>query len=330
MTRMPRWSRRLIAAVLAAGLGVATAAITYQVSVQPGAAIVASVFDANALVTPPADFAATRGTVTPQRRVAVQTDGAPTAHLDLYRPMSGGEHLPMVLWVHGGGFISSSSATVDDYAIMLAAEGYVVGSLDYSLAPATRHPAPVRQAAAALRYLAAHAEELGGDGSRVLIGGDSAGAQIASETAAAETNPTLARGDAIGDVVPLKAVILFCGLYDLTTVGSTGFPALRTYLWAYTGYRDWLSYPASGNLSTVDQVTAAYPPTFISVGDADPFSSQASELASSLRGRSVPVDTLFWTGTGDGLGHEYQFDFTLPQARTAFERVTAFLSQETR
>ncbi|HEY0934233.1 MAG TPA: hypothetical protein VGD91_10880 [Trebonia sp.] len=56
--------------------------------------------------------------------------------------------------------------------------------------------------------------------------------------------------------------MLFCGLYDMRTVGSSGFPALRTYLWAYTGARMWTSYPAIDQLSTVRQVTPAYPPTF--------------------------------------------------------------------
>jgi acetyl esterase/lipase len=115
----------------------------------------------------------------------------------------------------------------------------------------------------------------------------------------------------------------------MRTVGSSGFPALRTYLWAYTGQRDWPAYPGLGQLSTVSQVTASYPPTFLSVGDADPFQSQGEELAAALKRQAVPLTTLFWTGTGDHLGHEYQFNFTLPQARAAFTRTLAFLAAAT-
>ena len=39
----------------------------------------------------------------------------------------------------------------------------------------------------------------------------------------------------------------------------------------------------------------------------------------------MPVTTLFWNGTGDGLGHEYQFDFSLPQAQTALDSTLDFL-----
>ncbi|HEY4267612.1 MAG TPA: alpha/beta hydrolase [Galbitalea sp.] len=326
------WLRRVLGAIAAIALGVGAAAVTYQVSVEPGASAVKDVFEAQALVKPPGDFAALRATVGDKRRVVVPVDASPAAHLDLYRPRVAASNLPMILWVHGGGFISSSSATVDDYAIMLASSGYVVASLDYTLAPGARHPVPVRQASAALRYLASHAEELGGDRGRIALGGDSAGAQIASETAAAETNPALARADGVPRTIgkSLRAVILFCGLYDLKTVGDSGFPALRTYLWAYTGHRDWLSYPAVDSLSTTEQATTAYPPTFISVGDKDPFRFQARELAAALRKQSVPVTTLFWTGTGASLGHEYQFDFDLPDAATAFDKTIAFMKGEFR
>jgi acetyl esterase/lipase len=128
----------------------------------------------------------------------------------------------------------------------------------------------------------------------------------------------------------VRGVVLFCGLYDMDTVAGTGFPALRTYLWAYTGVRDWTSYPAIDQLSTTRQITAAYPPVFLSVGDADPFRFQAAELASVLKHNAVPLTTLFWTGSGDHLGHEYQFDLDRPQARAAFQRVLGFLAATTR
>ena len=44
----------------------------------------------------------------------------------------------------------------------------------------------------------------------------------------------------------------------------------------------------------------------------------------------MPLTTLFWTGTGDHLGHEYQFNFDLPQARTAFQRTLDFLATTTK
>ncbi len=182
-----------------------------------------------------------------EHRVAVPVPGAPPAYLDIYTPDgTGGEPRPVILWVHGGGFIAGSAATVADYTILLAHAGYTVASLDYSLAPGSRYPVPVRQGNAALRYLRANASRFGGDPARIVLGGDSAGAQIASQLAAVQTDAALAGSMGLSAAVPpgtLRGVVLFCGIYDMSTVGGSGFPALRTYLWAYTGTRSWTSYP---------------------------------------------------------------------------------------
>src|SRR5690606_38172619 len=142
-----------------------------------------------------------------------------------------------------------------------------------------------------------------------VLGGDSAGAQIASQLAAVQTNPELAAKLGLTPGVPrdrLRGVVLYCGAYDLDTLGATGFPGLRTFLWAYTGHRDWADAPFADQLSTTEQATSDYPPTFLTVGDADPFESQGRELAAALQERGVPTDTLFWDD-GEGLPHEYQF-----------------------
>ncbi|MFG6504002.1 alpha/beta hydrolase [Microbacterium sp. P05] len=327
------WVRRVWFAMTALLAGLATAFGTYGLSVQPGAAIVKAVFEAKPEVTGPAGFDALSESVSTSEQITIPTPSAPPAGLTISRPAAGGAvPLPVVLWIHGGGFISSSADTVADYVTILASHGYVVANLDYSLAPGSQHPVPVLQAEAALGYLVQHAADYGGDPGNIVLGGDSAGAQIASEVAALETNPQLAaslRTTPALEPAQLRGVILFCGLYDMQTVGSTGFPALRTYLWAYTGYRDWTRYPAIDDLSTTNTATSAFPPTFLSVGDADPFRTQAIELASALDQRAVAVTTLFWDGTGDGLGHEYQFDFSQPQAQTALDATLGFLVRVT-
>jgi acetyl esterase/lipase len=320
--------RFLIRALVAVVAGVAAAFIVYQTSVQPGAALVRAVFQRSPQVVPPAGFAATEQTVT-EVRVPIHAPAAPAAAIDVYRPRaSSATPRPVILWIHGGGFLANSAADFRDWGILLAHQGYVVALLDYSLAPQTRYPAPVRQANAALAYLAQNASRFGGDPARVAVGGDSAGAQIASQTVAVESNPRLAAAMALTPGLPpshLRAAVLYCGLYDMSTVGGTGFPGLRTYLWSYTGTRNWLAYPQIDQLSTTRQVTAAYPPTYLTVGDADPLRTQATELIGVLRSRGVPVTTLFWHG--QKLGHEYQFHFDHPQAEVNFQHTLQFLAQ---
>lgn len=320
-------TRRLVvlAAVLVVGLG--TPALLYRVSVQPGAALVKAVFGYGTNVTPPAGYPALATRITETPDIPVEVAGAPPAAMDVYSPrVRPARPMPMLLWVHGGGFVSGSSENVREFAVLLAQRGYVVASLDYSLAPGTHYPAPVRQGDAALHRLVATADRWGGDPRSVFVGGDSAGAQIAGQLAAVQTNPDLAAAMSLGPAVPLRGTVLYCGLYDMRTVGRTGFPALRTYLWSYTGVRHWTSYPRIDQLSVPLQATTAYPPTFLTVGDQDPFRSQATELAAALRSRRVPVTDQIRTEPR-GLGHEYQFDLTKPEAVANFAATVAFLQR---
>lgn len=324
------WLRRALRAVIAVVLGVLLALGWYQVSVQPGAAMLQTLFDSAPGVTLPADVADARARVEPSQTVPIPTPDAPDASAVVYAPRAEGPH-PVVVWVHGGGFVSGSPATVEDFSVLLASRGYTVVSVDYTLAPEAQYPVPVRQANAALAFVQERIAQYGGDPARVVLGGDSAGAQIASQLAAVQTNPGLAADLGLDPGVPadrLRGVVLYCGAYDLDTLATTGFPGLRTFLWAYTGHRDWADAPFADQLSTTEQATADYPPTYLTVGDADPFESQGRELAAALQEQGVQTETLFWDD-GEGLPHEYQFHFDRPQASRSFDATLDFLEDRT-
>jgi acetyl esterase len=104
----------------------------------------------------------------------------------LYRPEGEGP-LPVLLYFHGGGWVLGDLESHDDVCRSLAHRGGVlVLSVHYRLAPETRFPGPVDDGSDVLRWVADHAPELGADGSRVAVGGDSAGGQIAAAIAIRE------------------------------------------------------------------------------------------------------------------------------------------------
>jgi acetyl esterase/lipase len=70
--------------------------------------------------------------------------------LDIHHPSDAGGALPLVLWVHGGGWIGGSKDGVSNYLKILAGHGYVTVGIDYSTAPGAHYPTPVRQANEAL------------------------------------------------------------------------------------------------------------------------------------------------------------------------------------
>lgn len=252
------------------------------------------------------------------------------ALLDLYRgPDAGG---PVIVWVHGGGFVSGQRADVANYLKILAGRGFVVANVDYRIAPGATYPGPVRQLNAAMEFLDRERAQLGLGDAEFVLAGDSAGAQIAAQTAALAANAGYA---ARVGVLPgawsdrLVGAILFCGVYDIAGMGRGGGVLgwfVETTGWAYSGTRDWRTSEDFATIDFVPHLTDAFPPAFISAGNADPLGPQSIALAVALEEADVPVETLFFPPDHEPrLGHEYQFNLASDDGRLAFERMTVWL-----
>ncbi|GAA3644991.1 alpha/beta hydrolase [Microbacterium marinilacus] len=265
-------------------------------------------------------------------------DAGDATTLDVFSPEDrDGEVLPTVVWIHGGAWISGFKEDVRPYVRMLAAEGYTTVSLNYSLGPESRYPTAVGQLNDALAFLVEHADEHGIDPSRIVIAGDSAGANLTSQLAALTTNPDYAAELGIRpSLTPsqLRGVLLNCGIYDVSGIpnapgiGGWGF---RVALWAYLGDRDWSQSAGDRQMSTIDWVTADFPATWISGGNDDPLTpNQSRRLAERLDGLGVDVTPVFYPDDHEpALPHEYQFHLDLEDARTAFASTVAFLDRVT-
>jgi acetyl esterase len=256
--------------------------------------------------------------------------------LDVYRPAGAGESLPVFMWIHGGGWFGGSKEERAGYCKVIADAGYAVVSLGYSLAPAQRYPSPARQTMAAIGHLRANADRLGVDMSRIVIGGDSAGGQIAAQVGALVTVPGYVR--AVG-VVPtigpdqLKGLVLACGFYDLELYRADGLKPehrrmLKAELWSYSGHRRFLADPLFRTLSVTDYVTADFPPALLTVGNADPLDIHTHRLIERLRAAGAEPETvLFHPDHQPSLEHEYQFDLGSEAGQLFLERTLAFLSR---
>ncbi len=263
----------------------------------------------------------------------------PAALLDVFVPSAidkTDRRLPAIVWVHGGGFISGDKQHVAPYLKILAARGYTTVGVNYSLAPGSTYPVPIRQVNAALAYLQANASRLNIDAEKLFLAGDSAGAQIVAQTANVISAPAYA---ATLGVVPaiareqLRGVILFCGLYDPRAISTDGpFGGfVRSVAWSYFGVRDFLKDPRLAQFSVVENLTSDFPPMFISVGNADPLAAQSHLLAEIAAKRGVAVDSLFFPdGYKPPLPHEYQFNLDIDAGRAALERTLEFLDERSR
>jgi len=274
--------------------------------------------------------------LTEQLDVAYGDAGADTT-MDVFTPASATGPLPTVVWIHGGAWISGAKENVDPYLRILAAEGFTTIAVNYTIGPEGVYPLAVHQLNDALAYIDEHADELGVDADQIVLAGDSAGAQLASQMATLITSTAYAE---IMDITPaiaaeqLVATVLNCGVYDLAALarldGIAGW-GFKSAMWAYSGTKTWAEDSTGATMSTVDWVTKDFPTTYISGGNGDGLTwLQSIPMAQRLDELGVDVTTRFWPAPHEPqLPHEYQFHLDLPDAQTALQQTIEFLNAHT-
>lgn len=308
--------------------------IAFKVSPWPGALAIRTVFDIGGARL----AAALQKHVPPGISAALDVVYDPAdedARLDIFVPADAGAALPVIFWTHGGGFVAGDKKDVTPYLKILADAGYVAVGINYTVAPGAQYPAPLRQMDRAMVWVQANIAAYGGDPARIVMAGDSAGAQLTAQYAALATDPAYA--GAVG-ITPslgpdrLRAVLLFCGIYDaMKFENAKGLLAifLDVVMRSYFGSGD-RTNPKILEFSIGQHVGAAFPPAFITVGNADPLEPQSRDLAAKLMAEGVAVETLFYDAAHEPkLPHEYQYDPDGADGREALKRVLAFLTART-
>jgi acetyl esterase/lipase len=317
--------------------------LAFRVSPWPGALVIRAVFENNgakmlkAMEKHPPNV--------PVTRLADQQyrPGDPDALLDVYYAEAVGKtdkKQPVVVWTHGGAWLSGSKDNDVPYFKLLAAQGITVVAPNYTLAPAATYPTAVRQLNDAHAYILANADKFHADTNNILLAGDSAGSQLSSQLAALVTNPDYAREVAITPSLKpeqLKGVVLFCGIYKMEglTQPDPTLPKIVGWgddvsVWAYSGTKDF-SDPVIRQMSAYYHVTKDFPPTFISGGNADPLTNaQSKPLAENLQSLGVSVETLFYpTNHQPALPHEYQFNLDNQDGQNALKETVEFITSKT-
>ncbi|SEB51507.1 Acetyl esterase/lipase [Paramicrobacterium humi] len=323
--------------LLAAGAVLAAIGLVFSASPWPSVLLMRAAFDRGAagIADEMRDHQPTLD-IERTRDVPYATDSSDET-LDLYRPTGAGQPLPAVVWIHGGSWISGSAANVQPYLEMIANDGYAAIGLNYTLGPEGTYPTAFEQLNTALGYISDHAAELGVDADRIVLAGDSAGAQLASQLAVLVTNPHYAHFTGITPgLAPdqLDAVILHCGVYDMDAMADlTGFDAagLKIALWGYTGTKAWSQLAAGSLMSTMEWVTEDFPATFISGGNGDGLTwIQSLPMSQTLRDEGVDVTEEFFAADHEpALPHEYQFHLDLTDARATYDKTIQFLGAVT-
>ena len=252
-------------------------------------------------------------------------DGAPLP-ARLYAPSADRRaRLPLLLYLHGGGFTIGNLETHDSLCRQLALRsGAAVVALDYRLAPEHRFPTAVDDAWAAMRWLAEHGTSLGLDGTRLAVGGDSAGGTLAAVCAIHARD--------IG--LPLRAQLLitpgtaaFADTPSHTTFANGFLLEAEGIAWFFDQYidiaqrSDWRFAPLHAD--DLDGVA----PACVLLAECDPLVDEGLAYADRLRAAGVTVTLELVRG----VTHDFiKLGRVLPEAPAAQALLATFLREALR
>lgn len=231
--------------------------------------------------------------------------------VDVYVPRTPGPH-PLILYIHGGGWMGGhtrhSGALADFPKVLasLAAEGFIVASLEYRLSGEAHYPAQLQDSNAALRFLRAHAAQYRINPRRVGVWGGSAGGHLTALTAVTCGNTSLDPASAQDGCV--QAAVTWYGVFDFAGMNATpdGNGAGKRLL----GCDAACTAEQLASVSPVTYIDAKDPPFLLIHGEQDKTVPVAqSHLGeAALRKAGVPVEAIYLPGV------DHSFIGKTPQA----------------
>ena len=228
---------------------------------------------------------------------------------------------PCLVFFHGGGFVIGNLETHDVACRKLAVEGEVIViSVDYRLAPEHKFPAAVEDAITATKWVAANAQKLGIDASRLVVGGDSAGGNLAAVVALTARD---------GDGPKIAGQMLIYPATDFsrghashrepeTSILLT-HSVLGWFLDHYMGHadiNDWRASPARA------KTMKGLPPAYVLTAGADPLRDEGDEYAARLKEAGVSVTYRHFPGQFHGF---FTMGKLLNQANVAASEIGTWL-----
>lgn len=235
--------------------------------------------------------------------------------LDIYRPKKAGDALlPVIVSVHGGGWVYGDKNRYQYYCMDLAQRGFAVVNFSYRLAPESPFPAALEDVNEVFCWLAEHAGEYGMDLERLYTVGDSAGGQLASQYIAMLTNPAFAalyHFPMPTGKISVRAAAFNCSQFRTDPTADVNVMEAASLV-AYLGpsWRERLPM-----IDTLRYITPAYPPAFIMTAYHDFLKEQAPLMCQRLQELGVPYEyRLYGTEKQSYMGHVFHLNIRLPES----------------
>jgi acetyl esterase len=217
----------------------------------------------------------------------------------IIKPVDAPASLPVVLYMHGGGWVLGNAATHDRLVRELAVgANAALAFVEYAKSPEAKYPVAIEQGYAAAQWITREGASKGLDSSRLAVAGESVGGNMTAALALMAKE----RGDVhfIQQSIyyPVTDAAMDTPSYDQFETGY--YLSRKSMEWFWDAYApdgaERAEITASPNRATIEQL-AGLPPTFLCVDEADVLRDEGEAYASKLRQAGVPVTTVRYDGT---------------------------------
>ena len=239
--------------------------------------------------------------------------------LDLYVPRGATGPTPVLMYIHGGGWVGGTKESSVLRILPYLEMGWAVANVEYRLGAVARAPAAVEDGLCALRWVIRNAGQYNLDTSRIVTTGNSAGGHLALTTGMIPASAGLDRECPGSEELSVAAIINW---YGITEVGDLlDGPNIRSYAVEWMGSLE-NRFEIAERVSPMTYVRAGLPPTLTIHGDADPTVPYQHAIALHEKLDERGVSNVLHTVPGGGHG-----GFNREQTLAIFETIRRFLSQ---
>jgi len=241
--------------------------------------------------------------------------------LDVYYPEKTEGVLPVIVNIHGGGYVYGTKEVYIHYGMFLAIQGFAVVNFNYHLAPKYKFPVQLGEINQVLKWIENEHEKFKLDIENIFLVGDSAGAQLTSHYCTIYSNPEFSK--MYDFVLPrklnIRGIALNCGMYDITEQAIMKNEEEKQPIDMNDLLQDYLGKDREclqDKLNVNKYITDQFPPAFVMTSWYDFLKEKAKPMYELLKERGVVTEYKLYGHEGEKhMGHVFHVNMNLEEAK---------------